>query len=261
MNPDQTTGAATSRPATESGVITGRVTTEQGDPVAGAKIRVVGYVGSDTLGRDIETVTSGSDGVYRYEAGAGLYEVLGVAPLSFDGGTYLFDLEPADGSCDQEMAEDGIVEDMVVRLTGISPCNTGADPTAYLEYHGAAVQLFGRLSGSRSGDTVIEYVLDPVTPLADGSQGETLTLRRTIDALQTSFGPLESSWILHDIPLARYEVTASLVDGGTRVPLQVSVDGGAAGTSAELAFGPRVIVGTPSVGYTMPSLTVSEPGL
>jgi hypothetical protein len=247
-------------PDTEAGVITGRVVTEQGAPIGGAQLRIVGYTGSDNLGQDIETVTSGPDGVYRYEAGSGLYEVLGVAPLEFDGQTYLFELEPVDGACNQEFSEAGIVEDMVLRLTGISPCDQAADPTNYLEYHGAAVQLFNQLSGSYGSDAVVEYVLEPATPLADGSPSETLTLSRTIDALQTSFGPIEGTWVLHDIPLARYEVTASLVEGGSRVPLRVSLDSGGPADSVELAFEPRVIVGTPSVGYVIPSLYVYDLG-
>jgi hypothetical protein len=249
-------------PATnaEAGVITGRVTTEPGEPIGGAELRIVGYTGGDTLGRDIETVTSGNDGVYRYEAGNGLYEVLGVAPIEFDGKTYLFDLEPVDGGCEQEFSEAGIVEDMVVRLTGMSPCNQAGDPTNYLEYHGANVQLSDQLAGSYASDAVVEFILEPATPLADGSPSETLTLRRTIDALQTSFGPLESTWVLHDIPLARYDVSASIVDGGTRVPLQVSLDNGSPADSVELAFEPRVIVGTPSVGYVIPSLYIYDMG-
>lgn len=243
----------------EAGVITGRVTTERGDPIAGAEIQVVGYTGSDNLGQDIETVSSGSDGVYRYDAGSGLYEVLGTAPLSFEGQTYLFDLEPVDGGCEQEMSDEGIVEDFVLRLTGLSPCNVAADPTNYLEYRGAAVQLFDGLTGSYGPGATIEFVLEPTGPLADGSPGETLTLRRTVEALSVSAGPIESTWILHDIPLATYDTSAFLVGAdGARVPLLLALDFDAPAERVSLTFDPRVIVGTLSVGYVMPQLTVSD---
>ncbi len=261
--PGGTTGprATSTTPDTnaEPGVITGRVTTEQGEPIPDAQLRIVGFTGSDNLGQDIETVTSGGDGVYRYEAGSGLYQVLGTASIEFDGQTYVFDLEPWDGECGEEMSDQGIVEDFVLRLTGISPCNDDADPTNHAEYRGAAVQLFGRLTASYSSDTLIEFVLEPTGPLADGRIGQTLTMTRTVGALQTSAGPLESTWILHDIPLARYEVTATLrePDGG-ELPLLLALGFGDPADAVELTFDAKVFVGTPVVGYLMSELTIYD---
>lgn len=243
----------------EANVITGRVATEAGQPISGARMRIVGYTGGASLGRDIETVESGSDGVYRYAATSGLYEVLGTAAIQFDGQTYVFNLEPADGTCDQELSEDGIVKDFVLRLTGISPCNVAADPENYAEYHGAAIQLFDQLTAAYGADAVIRYTLEPMGSLVDGSTGETLTFTRTVAALHTSAGPIESTWIIHDVPLTRYRVTASLTNGASgEVPLLLATGSGAPAASVELAFEARLVVGTPDVGYRIPNLTVSD---
>lgn len=244
----------------EANVITGRVSTEAGQPIPGAQLRIVGYTGGANLGRAIETVASDMDGRYRYVATSGLYEVLGTAAIQFDGQTFVFDLEPTDQNCDQQLSDDGIVEDFVLRLTGISPCNVAADPENYLEYHGAAIQLFDQMTGSYGQDAVVRYTLEPTSPLADGSVGEALTFTRTVTALHTSAGPIESTWIIHDVPLARYRVTASLLNGaGGEVPLLLATGTAAEpAASVELAFEARLVVGTPDVGYRIPNLTVYD---
>jgi hypothetical protein len=259
--PTSTTSPGGGGTGREPNAIVGRVTTETGQPVAGASLRIVGYTGGAGLGRDIETVTSEADGTYRYEVPKGLYEVLGDGPLTFDGQTYLFHLDPADGSCEQAESADGIAKDFVLRLQGFMQCLDGADPNGYLYYHGATVQAFSRLSAA-GPDDVVEYVLEPSGPLADGRAGETLTMQRTVAAHSNTFGPLESTSYLHDIPLGRYELSASLLAAdGSRSPLLVSsTDDPTPSNSVQIAFAPRLIVGTLSVGYssTMPAVTVSE---
>jgi hypothetical protein len=247
--------------APEAGAIRGRVTTETGSPVAGARLRIVGYTGGAGLGRDIETVTSAADGTYRYKVPRGQYEVLGDGPLEYDGQTYLFHLDPADGACDQALSDNGIVEDFVLRLHGLMQCLEGVDPNNADFYHGATVQAFSQLSGA-AADDVVEYVFEPVGALADGSAGETLTMRRTVAAHSNFFGPLDGTSALHDIPLGRYEVTASLVGAdGSRSPLLLStLEATTPAESVEVTFDPRLIVETLSVGYSSsrPAITVHE---
>jgi hypothetical protein len=254
-------GATNAVPITpaEANVITGRVTTDLGQPIEGAQIRIVGYTGGANLGREIETVETDASGTYRSEVPSGLYEALGKAALVFDDEVYVFDLEPVDGVCDQQLSEDGIVEGFVLRLTGISPCNIAADPDTYTSYHGAAIQLFDRTSG-HSSDAVIEYTLEPTGPLADGGTGETLTMERTIADLQTSAGPIDSTWLLYDIPLARYRVSAALVEtDGTRVSLLVSTDTATEpAAEVEVASGARLVLGTPDVGYLVPQVLIHD---
>lgn len=262
--PGSTGSAGTAAPPVvkEPNVITGRVTTEQGQPIAGAQMRIVGYTGGATLGQEFETVTTDAGGVYRLEVPTGLYEVLGQAPLEFDGQTYAFVLEPADGSCEQQMSDAGITKDFTLRLTGLVPCIPGADPDDYPSYHGAAIQLFDRTGGSHSSAAEVAYVLEPIGPLADGSSGETLTLTRTFAALQTSAGPIESTWILHDIPLGRYRVTATATEpGGSETRLLVSTDTATdPATEVEVTFEARSLFGEPAVGYAVPQVLIHDAG-
>ena len=260
--PAATPGAtsASQGSAAEPNVISGRVTNELGDPISGAQVRIVGYTGGASLGREIETVVSGADGQYRYAVPRGLYEVLGQATIEFDGQSYVFDLEPADGRCEQQMSDGGIVKDLVLRLTGLKPCRRDALPDNYLSYNGAAIQLLGRITGSHSSDAVVEYTLEPIGTLADGSSGRTLTMKRTIPDLSTSAGPIDSTWILYDIPLAKYRVTAALLEqDGRRVELFVStLEVPTPGVSADISFDARKTLG----GYTVPQVTTwDEPEL
>lgn len=244
----------------EEDVISGRVTTAAGAPVAGAEIEVVGYTGGPDLGQHIETVATGADGTYRYEVPNGLYEALGTATLEFEGKTYQFLLDPADGSCEQEMSDAGIVKDFVLRLSGLQMClDGGVEPDNYLFYHGAPVQLSSDLATAAPHE-VVEYTLQPVGALADGSPGAPLAFQRTVAAHTNYFGPIDDTAALYDIPLGRYVVSAALLaPDGRRLPLLVATD--AAPTpaqSVELWFEPREVVGTLTTGYVMPTLYVSE---
>lgn len=260
--PNTTPAATAGSPVTpaEANVITGRVTTELGEPIPGARMRIVGYTGGATLGREYETIETDADGVYRSQVPNGLYEVLGMASVPFDGQVYVFNLEPADGRCDQQMSDDGIVADFVLRLTGIHPCNTAADPDTYTSYHGAAIQLFGRFTGLYSPDAVVVFTLAPFGPLADGGSGDGLTLTRTVGAFATSAGPIEETWLLHDIPLGQYDVSAVLVEpGGDPAPLFLARDTSSApARSVDMSFGARLVLGTPDVGYLVPQLYVHD---
>lgn len=254
-------GATAADPITpaEANVITGRVTTAAGTPLPEARMRIVGYTGGATLGRELETVETGDDGVYRSEVPTGLYEVLGQAPILFDRQVYVFDLEPADGDCAQQMSNDGIVKDFVLRLTGLKGCLPGVDPENYAMYHGAAIQLFDRTSGHGAAAVVV-YSLEPIGSMADGSTGQTLELTRTVGALQTSAGPISSTWILHDIPLARYRVSAALQEAdGRETPLLVSSHTATTPASAvEISFDARALFDEPTVGYSVPQLYIHD---
>ncbi|HJP87870.1 MAG TPA: carboxypeptidase-like regulatory domain-containing protein [Candidatus Limnocylindrales bacterium] len=255
-------GPAAPSTAAEANVIKGRAVTATGAPIAGASVRIVGYTGGSSLGQEIETVTTGADGTYRYEVPPGLYEVHAEGPLAFGGQTYLFDLAPADGTCDQQQSDQGIVKDYVLRLRGLMSCQDGGvNPDNYLFYHGAAVQLSTQL-GTAGREDVVEFRFEPIGTLADGSPGAPLTMRRSVGAMSAYVGPIEETAYLHDIPLARYSVSATLLTADSRrVPLMLATDGPPS-KSVEVSFEPRMVVGTLAVGYSslMPTLTVQEGG-
>lgn len=267
--PDGNTGPArpgavdpgTKSGSAEPGVIKGRVTTSDGAPLADADVTIVGLIGGDNLGREIETLHTGADGEYRMEVPSGLYVVEGIGRLDFDGQTYLYELNPADGTCDQEMSDSGIVRDLVLRLTGPLSCNPAQDLDSNASYHGASIQLFDTLEdGSASEGDVIEFTLEPVTPLADGSTGQTLTMTRTVGALSTSFGPIDSTWVLYDIPLARYRVSATITPsgGGPRPVLLSTMEAPGAAPTVEVAFTSMASSGLTIVGSQVTSLWVSS---
>jgi len=271
LRPDTTLTPGTSPAATvggpitpgEANVITGRVTTELGAPIAEARMRINGYIGGSTLDEVHETIETDADGVYRLDVPYGMYEVEGLAPVLFDRQVYVFNLEPTDGRCDQRYSDEGIVADFVLRLTGRSTCNTAADPDNYNSYHGAAIQLFDYTVGQNPAAIVV-YTLEPMGPLADGSAAETLTLARTVAEHHVGFGPIDSANILHDIPLTRYRASAVLVEpSGEQTPLDVStLINTTPGPSTEISFDAKLVVGTPDLGYSglMPRLQIHEAG-
>ena len=261
--PVTTPAATVGSPITpgEANVITGRVTTERGEPIAEARMRIDGYIGGSTLEEVHETIETDADGMYRAEVPYGLYEVQGLAPVLFDRQVYAFDLEPVDGRCDQQYSDEGIVADFVLRLTGISPCNIGANPDDYIAYHGAAIQLLDQFTESQNPDAIVVYTLEPIEALADDSVAETLMVSRSVAEHENSAGPIDSSYILHDIPLTRYRASAELYQrDGSSVQLFVSTwTDPTRATSTEITFDARMgVSGTPNVGYTVPQLRIHD---
>lgn len=208
-----------SAPGAEPNVIKGVVRDEQGDPVPNARIRIAGYTGNPnglSAADFIRTVPTNGQGAYRLSVPAGLYGISGEADLPFDGKTYkALYLHPADRNCKQQMSNGGIVKDFVLRLTGLQECITNPDPKNAGNYSGASIALLHESPKSLPGDAKLTLTLTPSGPLADGSTGKPLTFTRTAAALGNLAGPLETTSILHDIPLGRYRLTghATLPDG------------------------------------------------
>jgi hypothetical protein len=210
---------APSAAGAEPNVIKGVVRDEQGDPVPNARIRISGYTGNPnglSAADFIRTVQTNGQGAYRISVPAGLYGISGEADLAFDGKTYkALYLHPADANCKQQMSQGGIVKDFVLRLSGFMQCLTNPDPNNAGNYSGASIALVHESPKSLPGDAKLTLTLTPNGPLADGRAGKPLTFTRTVAALGTSFGPLETTNVLHDIPLGRYRLTgtATLADG------------------------------------------------
>lgn len=226
----------------EPGVIKGRAVDQQGDPVAGAQIRLTGYTGAFT-GTDENLVTDAS-GAYRIEVPNGSYEVFATATVEFEGEPYVMNLRPADGDCEPRESAAGIVKDMVLTLSGLQMCFDYVDPDIEDSYYGGPVSLLYGRPRSLPADATLSFSLEPVGMLADGSAGERLQYERTALAMETTFGPLEDQGILHDIPLGRYRIsgTATLPDGSSQ-PLRFAVESGAAPSeSAEFGFDPYLML-------------------
>ena len=206
-------------------MIKGVVRDEQGDPVRGARIRIVGYTGNPNglSGADyIKDAVTDAQGAYRLSVPAGLYGVSGEADVAYDNKNYksLY-LHPADGNCEKQMSEGGIVKDFVFRLTGLQKCLTNPDPKNPGFYSGASVLLSHQSPKSLPGDARLTLTLTPTGPLADGSAGKPVTFTRTVAALVNFAGPLETTNTLHDIPLGRYRLTGhATLPNGSRQDLR-----------------------------------------
>jgi hypothetical protein len=237
-NPGPTAAASVSAGGPEPGVIKGVVTDEQGDPVAGAAIRLTGYT-ADFKGSDEDLLTDAT-GLYRVQVPDGLFEVFGTATVTFEGAQYVLDLRPADRDCEAQESSAGIVKDLVLELSGLDMCFDYVDPENAGSYNGGSINLSYGRPRSLPADTQLAFDLEPVGLLADGSAGRTLTFERTAAALETSFGALEETNYLQDVPLGRYRMsgTATLPDGSTQALRFAADPGGVPGESAEFSFQP-----------------------
>lgn len=243
--PTSTTAAPAPRAGgAEKNVIKGVVRDEQGDPVRGARIRITGYTGKPnglSSADYIKDAVTDASGAYRLAVPAGLYGVRGEADVAYDGKNYksLY-LHPADGNCEKQMSDGGIVKDFVFRLTGLQKCLTNPDPKNAGNYSGASVLLSHQSPKSLPGDAKLTLTLTPTGALADGSSGKPLTFTRTAANLVNFAGPLEMTNILHDIPLGRYRLAGhATLPNGSRQDLRFgpwNTNGAAASPVADYAF-------------------------
>lgn len=222
----------------EPGIAKGRVTDEQGDPIAGAQLELTGYTGGSN-GHDDGLVTN-ADGEYRVEVPDGSYEIFGTAPLTFEGATYVMNLRPADGDCSPGRGADGIVKDMVLALSGPLMCFDNLDPTLPESFVGATINLNHLSPRTLPADASATFTLEPVGALADGSTGRVLTFTRTAAGLESSFGAPGTTADLPDIPLGRYRISgvAVLPDGSQQTLRFRPDDWGTPTETLEVGFEP-----------------------
>lgn len=228
-------GAGTMGTPPTPNVVEGTVTLADGRPLAGATIRVAGATGAAR--GTTRTATTDGNGRYRVSVPLGHYNVDGFADITYDGQTYKeLWLDRTSGGCERVMSDKGIVRNFVLRLSGPKRCINGPNPNDPNSYNGAYITA---MSSAFPSDAVITFTLRPVGPLADGSRGQVLTMRRTGAALQKGGGPIDETSFLYDIPLGRYRVSAEAryADGSRRgIRLELLDGTGASGSDIEVAF-------------------------
>ena len=216
-------------------VVEGTVTLADGRPVRGATIRVAGATGAAR--GTTRTATTDGAGRYRVTVPLGHYNVDGFADITYEGQTYKeLWLDRVTGGCDRVMSDKGIVRNFVLKLSGPKRCTNGSDPNNPNSYNGAYITA---MSSAFPSDAVITFTLRPVGPLADGSRGQVLTMRRTGAALQRGGGPINETSFLYDIPLGRYRMSAEAryAEGSRRgITLTLQDGTGASGSDIEVAF-------------------------
>ncbi len=180
--------------SSEPGFVNGKVVDRSGAPLAGVQVFI------DGIGDNNMQVTTKADGTYRMRLTAGgAYKVSASMEREYNGQVYKIELKPEE--VDTFSTDDGAVRNFVWALNGRKPLPMMG------EYGGFAYV------DVRSDDYFLEdpqnivYVLKPVGPLIDGGAGETLTLRSGAPRKQ-GYGQI------NDIPIGRYEITATYTPPG-----------------------------------------------
>jgi hypothetical protein len=235
-----TQAAAQSRPTPN--VVQGTVSTVDGRPIAGATIRVAGATGA-ARGTSIKAKTD-ANGRYRVTVPLGHYNVDGFVDVQYNGQTYKeLWLDRGDAPCERVMSDKGIIRNFVLRMSGPKRCTNGVDARNPDAYYGTYITA---MSSAFPDDAVITFTLTPNGPLADGTKGRTLAIKRSGAALKKGGGPIEETSFLHDIPLGRYNVTAtvSYADGTQRGAVLELRDGGSTTSRGlDIAFTANVFGG------------------
>ncbi|AFZ67224.1 carboxypeptidase-like regulatory domain-containing protein [Deinococcus peraridilitoris] len=236
------------------GMMTGRITTTAGKPLAGAVVNVFGFT---KAGEQVRiTARTGADGIYAVNLPpGGLYGVSNAfAPLKTALGVVDHRLHPLERNFEVPVSNaGGITRNFELRLSGLKAVesNVSRDPREPTNYYGQLIRAHLR-GGSSSMDfqgTMLEFKLTPVGSLADGTKGKTLIFRRSAKHLNTDTGlgfDLDQTQVLPDVPLGAYKATATVKKpGGTPQNILLSRDGNTPGPSITVEFRP-----SPSVSGT-----------
>ncbi|GGP05127.1 hypothetical protein GCM10012278_23300 [Nonomuraea glycinis] len=176
----------------EAGVLKGRVVGTDGKPIQGAEI-----VADNQLLYDSNLVVStDADGLYRVDTDvAATFHVTASKKIDFNGKTYLVELAPEDDT--SFAGPTGAVRNFTWKLTGEKPDDLGHYGSSVLFYLDS---VDPQNSEVYLEDENVEVTLTPEGPLADGSQGSTITRK----AIRTPDGSG-----LVDVPLGRYRISAN----------------------------------------------------
>lgn len=210
-------GGSASNTTAQAGVFQGRCTTEQGTPLANVDVKIAGVTtaGENTV-TDVHTDSSGN---YSQTLPPGKYSILNAFyPVTLGTTNYLLPLAIPDGANNDDAdIGPGIARDLVLHIHGkIAPNLVDTDWRSF--YGGNLICTFyGRyLVGGTPAGSITEMTLVPSGPLADGTTGQTLTLRVTNNV--TNEGT-EANFL--DIPIGQYTISARLLnaDGSLIEPL------------------------------------------
>jgi hypothetical protein len=210
---------AGAQPATR-GVAAGTVTYADGRPLPGAQVIVIGIEYETEVDAVTDAGGAYSATVAELEA---TYRMAASIETPFDGETYQFPLEP-DGGDTHFRGADGISRDFVWRLEGPGSWASHLDPSDRTSLIGGIIGVFvydpiSDPSGANAlvlePDDIITVTLRPLTSLIDGSDADVVTAQVVIEE---ATGPYEGEvGDLRDVPLARYEASATLTQAGGAV--------------------------------------------
>lgn len=170
----------------QRGFVSGKVTDSQGNPLQGVKIIVDhGLFFNTNL-----TTSTDAEGRYRVKVPAGAWFAFAQLKKTYNGKTYSFYLKPDNSD---SFGNEGAVRNFIWMLTGKTE-----EPLAKGFFGGSVTFEENPRSRTIMDTDEIDFVLTPVGKLIDGSEGKTLKLRTE-----------NKDRILKDIPIGRYEISAS----------------------------------------------------
>ena len=200
--------------APKPGHLRGYVKDPAGKPVVGARVMArssaFGGFGSSATGK------TDANGYYEVPVPWGVARVWCAGhAVNYHGARLALPLHAADGEIDDFSTKKGHVENFVLWTYGVaSESGVSENPVYSGNYYGASFTIgyFLREKGdtARPDDLVkdgeIELKLTPEGPLADGTRGQTLVLRKKLTEW--------SYFQVNNVPVGRYRVEARLIDDG-----------------------------------------------
>ena len=237
----ETTTGCTAQPD----IICGRLVDSQGHPLGGANASVSVF-GVSSSGEQLEypLVQAGPDGTYSIQVTSGVYRVQGYANPTYQGIRWNLTMHPDDNSQVGLPSDSGIVKNFTWVLTGLEPPpadGTPLDPANPYQHYGAVIGL--TLDGTPLVGSQFQFTLTPQGQLADGSTGQTLVFKSTVNSsVVDHFTFTEGQYpatpgyqgdnFLSDIPLGVYTLSVTATDpGGNALSFQFDYDGN--GTSVQ----------------------------
>jgi hypothetical protein len=184
----------------EEGYATGLVTDSNGKPMKGATVVIDNtmFYNSNII------VTTKEDGKYKAKLPTvGTYNVTATVVKELNGATFTVDLHPENTEI---LSNEGGVRNFQLKLTGKKADGLG--------YYGGTVSINSAILSNISDPENIEFTLEPVGKLIDGSTGKTLVVKSGAPYTQ-DYG------YLVDIPLGRYNMKAMYPKDNTKVPLKI----------------------------------------
>ncbi len=244
------------------GIVSGNIYDAQGRPfrIPGAKV-VVHIWGAGSNGDRVGfNIPMDGNGHYEMQVPGGLYGFDARAYMPLNGNTVCIRLEPLDGRPTEQAVHSapGIVKDFQLRLTGPQ---AGGNLSTVQGYHGGALTItdgndwknpyFGALTKSYPQGSKVVLTLVPLTPLIDGSRGQSLTLECPIE--QMTGGGVHKA----NIPLAAYRVTAKLVtpDGNQKQMRVAALPNVNFSSAVDVLYGPD---GGPDGFVGIPNVLVGD---
>lgn len=189
----------------KKGIVSGKVIDPSGKPLAGVKI----YAGHDTYYNTNVLTVSNEKGEYQLDLRgqpAGTWSIHGDVVKNYNQQTYRFRLDPENS--DPVTTSDGGVRNLAWKLKGLIPGSAQDN------------RLGGYITMMQEGVEYlplneIEFKLEPIGTLVDGSQGEIMVQRA--EQFPTNLTGLYNYEGLRDIPVGRYKITATHRPAGGKV--------------------------------------------